>query len=128
MRIAPTTYSTVVATLTCGVSVKRVPTWRCSAAAKPGVEKVYALQAGREIRVIVSPGAVDDDEAALLAHEIAREIEDEEIEKMEDFISRFRYKADKAALLAGMSRAPRGPVATRNTKVQERLRALGYVQ
>jgi ribonuclease Y len=40
------------------------------------VEKVYALQAGREIRVIVSPGAVDDDEAALLAHQIAREIED----------------------------------------------------
>jgi ribonuclease Y len=46
------------------------------AASKPGVEKVYALQAGREIRVIVSPGDVDDDEAALLAHEIAREIED----------------------------------------------------
>ena len=40
------------------------------------MEKVYALQAGREIRVIVSPGDVDDDEAALLAHEIAREIED----------------------------------------------------
>jgi hypothetical protein len=34
------------------------------------------LQAGREIRVIVSPGDVGDDEAALLAHEIAREIED----------------------------------------------------
>jgi ribonucrease Y len=46
------------------------------ASAKPGVEKVYALQAGREIRVIVSPADVDDDEAALLAHEIAREIED----------------------------------------------------
>jgi hypothetical protein len=37
---------------------------------------VYALQAGREIRVIVSPGDVDDDAAALLSHEIAREIED----------------------------------------------------
>ena len=40
------------------------------------VDRVYALQAGREIRVIVSPGDVGDDEAALLAHEIAREIED----------------------------------------------------
>jgi ribonuclease Y len=37
---------------------------------------VYALQAGREIRVIVSPGDVDDDETALLSHQIAREIED----------------------------------------------------
>jgi Predicted HD superfamily hydrolase len=41
------------------------------------VEKVYALQAGREIRVIVSPSEIDDDEAALLSHEIAREIEDQ---------------------------------------------------
>ena len=40
---------------------------RSSPRQKPGVEKVYALQAGREIRVIVSPGDVDDDEAALLA-------------------------------------------------------------
>lgn len=46
------------------------------AGSKSGVEKVYALQAGREIRVIVRPGEIDDDEAALLAHEIAREIED----------------------------------------------------
>ena len=37
---------------------------------------MYALQAGREIRVIVRPGEIDDDSAALLAHEIAREIED----------------------------------------------------
>jgi ribonuclease Y len=56
--------------------IKRLEALEELAASKPGVEKVYALQAGREIRVIVSPGAVDDDEAALLAHEIAREIED----------------------------------------------------
>jgi hypothetical protein len=41
------------------------------------VDKVYALQAGREIRVIVRPTEVDDDLAALLSHEIAREIEDQ---------------------------------------------------
>ena len=42
---------------------------------RPGVEKVYALQAGREIRVIVKPEEIDDDAATLLSHEIAREIE-----------------------------------------------------
>jgi ribonuclease Y len=42
-----------------------------------GVEKVYALQAGREIRVMVKPKEVNDEQAALLSHEIAREIEDQ---------------------------------------------------
>ncbi len=42
-----------------------------------GGEKVYALQAGREIRVIVKPKEVDDDQAVLLSYEIAREIEDQ---------------------------------------------------
>jgi ribonuclease Y len=56
--------------------IKRLESLEELAASKAGVEKVYALQAGREIRVIVRPGEVDDDEAALLSHEIAREIED----------------------------------------------------
>jgi ribonucrease Y len=42
-----------------------------------GVEKVYAMQAGREMRVIVDPGAVDDDAATLISHEIAMAIERE---------------------------------------------------
>jgi ribonuclease Y len=42
-----------------------------------GVDKVYAMQAGREIRVMVAPGAIDDDAATLLSYEIAREIEQE---------------------------------------------------
>jgi ribonuclease Y len=41
------------------------------------VEKVYAMQAGREVRVMVQPEALDDEAAALLSHEIAREIEQE---------------------------------------------------
>jgi ribonuclease Y len=42
-----------------------------------GVDKVYAMQAGREIRVMVAPGAIDDDAATLLSYEIARQIEKE---------------------------------------------------
>jgi ribonuclease Y len=42
-----------------------------------GVERVYAMRAGREIRVVVDPGEVDDDTAALISHEIAKAIEGE---------------------------------------------------
>ena len=42
-----------------------------------GVEKSFAVQAGREVRVIVSPGSVTDGEAAVLAREVAHRIEDE---------------------------------------------------
>src|SRR5436190_1139976 len=57
--------------------IKRLAALEELAAQKPGVDKVYALQAGREIRVIVKPTEVDDDGAVLLSHEIAREIEDQ---------------------------------------------------
>ncbi|HEY6068623.1 MAG TPA: ribonuclease Y [Gaiellaceae bacterium] len=57
--------------------IKRLASLEELAASRPGVEKVYALQAGREIRVIVKPGEVDDDAAVLLSHEIARAIEDQ---------------------------------------------------
>jgi ribonucrease Y len=56
--------------------VKRLTALEDLAAAHPGVEKVYALQAGREIRVLVKPHEIDDDGAVLLSHEIAREIEE----------------------------------------------------
>jgi ribonuclease Y len=55
--------------------VKRLEKLEELAARRPGVEKVYALQAGREIRVLVKPEEIDDDSAVLLSHEIAREIE-----------------------------------------------------
>ena len=57
--------------------IKRLEALEEIAARKNGVEKVYALQAGREIRVIVKPGEIDDDAAVLLSHEIARDIEQE---------------------------------------------------
>ena len=47
------------------------------AGAKPGVDKVFAMQAGREIRVMVQPEAVDDLGAQMLAREVAQQIEDE---------------------------------------------------
>lgn len=42
-----------------------------------GVEKAFALQAGREVRVMVAPGQVSDTEAAALAKEIAAQVEAE---------------------------------------------------
>src|SRR5216110_2360263 len=57
--------------------IKRLEALEEVAARHNGVEKVYALQAGREIRVIVKPKEVDDDAAVLLSYEIAREIEDQ---------------------------------------------------
>jgi len=42
-----------------------------------GVERVFAMRAGREIRVVVDPGVVDDEQAALISHEIAAAIERE---------------------------------------------------
>ena len=57
--------------------VKRLRDLEHIATRHDGVDKVYAMQAGREIRVMVQPGALDDDGAVLLSHEIAREIEQE---------------------------------------------------
>ncbi len=43
----------------------------------PGVERVYAMQAGRDVRIMVAPEQVDDLEAQALAHDIARQVETE---------------------------------------------------
>jgi ribonucrease Y len=57
--------------------VKRLRDLEQIATRHTGVDKVYAMQAGREIRVMVAPGAIDDDAASALSYEIAREIEKE---------------------------------------------------
>ncbi|MEA2393571.1 MAG: ribonucrease [Solirubrobacteraceae bacterium] len=57
--------------------VKRLRELEKIATRREGVDKVYAMQAGREIRVIVAPGAIDDDAAILLSRAIARDIEKE---------------------------------------------------
>ena len=43
----------------------------------PGVEKAYAIQAGREVRIMVKPEEVTEDNMVLLAHDIAKKIETE---------------------------------------------------
>jgi ribonucrease Y len=57
--------------------VKRLRDLEKLATRHDGVDKVYAMQAGREIRVIVEPGTITDDKAIALSHKIAREIEQE---------------------------------------------------
>ena len=44
---------------------------------RPGVDKVFAMQAGREVRVMVLPDQVDDIGAQVLARDVAKQIEDE---------------------------------------------------
>lgn len=43
----------------------------------PGIDQVFAFQAGRDVRVIVNPNEVDDDKLTVLAHDIARKLERE---------------------------------------------------
>jgi ribonuclease Y len=57
--------------------VKRLEALEHIAESKKGVEKCYAMQAGREVRVMVKPAEIDDDHTALLAREIAKEIEEQ---------------------------------------------------
>ena len=57
--------------------VKRLENLEEIAKGFPGVIKTYALQAGREIRVIVEGENVNDSQADILAHDIAHKIEEE---------------------------------------------------
>ena len=59
------------------VYVKRLERIEEIAGGKAGVEKVFAMQAGREIRVMVKPDDVDDIGAAVLARDVAKQIEEE---------------------------------------------------
>jgi ribonuclease Y len=57
--------------------VKRMTNIEAVAKGFPGVDTVYAFQAGRDVRVIVNPDEVDDDKLTVLAHDIARKLEAE---------------------------------------------------
>ncbi len=57
--------------------VKRLEKLEALAETHEGVEKTYAMQAGREIRIMVKPETVDDAQAVMLARDIAKEIEEQ---------------------------------------------------
>ena len=57
--------------------VKRLERLEQIATAQPGVEKVFAMQAGREIRVMVKPEKVDDIQAQVIARDVAKQVEEE---------------------------------------------------
>lgn len=57
--------------------IKRLKDMEDIAMAYPGVLKTYAIQAGRELRVIVGSEKISDQEADALSHEIAKKIQDE---------------------------------------------------
>ena len=56
--------------------LKRIKTIEDVAKTKKGVKEAYALQAGRELRVIVKPEEITDDEATILAEKIRQELEE----------------------------------------------------
>jgi ribonuclease Y len=56
--------------------IKRIRTLEEIARSFKGVEESYAIQAGREIRIVVRPGDVDDLDALRLSRDVARKIEE----------------------------------------------------
>ena len=57
--------------------IKRLQKLEKISNAHDGVERTYAMQAGRELHVMVQPEKISDAEATVLAHDIAKQIEDE---------------------------------------------------
>ena len=56
--------------------IKRIRTLEEMATAFKGVSQAYAIQAGREVRIIVKPEEIDDLEATRLARDLAKKIEE----------------------------------------------------
>ncbi len=57
--------------------IKRLEQLESIASSFPGVEKSYAIQAGREVRVMVKPEEVSEDRMVILARDLAKKIEEE---------------------------------------------------
>ena len=57
--------------------IKRLEQLESITGSYPGVDKAYAIQAGREVRVMVKPEQVSEDQMVILARDLAKKIEDE---------------------------------------------------
>ncbi len=57
--------------------IKRLESLEAIADSFDGVEKSFAIQAGREVRIIVKPEKINDDEMVVLARDVSKRIEDE---------------------------------------------------
>ncbi|MEO2068532.1 MAG: ribonuclease Y [Desulfurobacteriaceae bacterium] len=57
--------------------IKRIEKLESIAESFPGVMRAFAIQAGREVRIMVEPDRITDEEAAFLAHQISKKIEEE---------------------------------------------------
>lgn len=57
--------------------IKRLEQLESITGSHPGVEKAYAIQAGREVRVMVKPEQVSEDQMVILARDLAKKIEEE---------------------------------------------------
>jgi ribonuclease Y len=62
---------------TTGIYVKRLEKLESIARDFEGVKKSYAIQAGREVRVVVDPGQLDDSDSMVLARNISKKVEED---------------------------------------------------
>ena len=57
--------------------IKRLEQLETITGSHPGVDKAFAIQAGREVRVMVKPELVNEDQMIILARDLAKKIEEE---------------------------------------------------
>ena len=72
--------------------IKRLEQLETITGSYPGVDKAYAIQAGREVRVMVKPEQVSEDQMVILARELAKKIEEAELIDYSSIKGMFIYR------------------------------------